>query len=68
MSEPFYRDDDSVCPDDRSQFRGTSNILLLLDSNLSAGLSDQGQCPRNAFSLGISLFSIARCYSRVLNE
>jgi hypothetical protein len=40
----------------------------VLDWNLSAGLSDQGQCPRNAFSLGISLLSIARCYSRVFNE
>ena len=39
----------------------------VLDSNLFAGLSDQGQCPRNAFSLGISLLSIARCYSRVVN-
>jgi hypothetical protein len=27
VSEPFYGDDDSLCPDDRSQFRGSSKIL-----------------------------------------
>jgi hypothetical protein len=48
--------------------RPVSSPWQVLDSNLSAGLSDQGQCPGNAFSLGISLLSIARCYSRVRNE
>ena len=48
--------------------RPVSGLWQVLDSNFSAGRSHWGQNSRNLISLGISLVSITRCYSRVLNE